>query len=116
MDDIFTLARDGGAVAAVGFCCAHLINHANANHFQLLFSLYSKACIINPAYSDPENFDQVFDIFSTQSLTSAQQVFLHFHIVDHTLTMSNLLVSSNINSVNSVPRMNQYMAPTILQT
>ncbi|RXW24955.1 hypothetical protein EST38_g867 [Candolleomyces aberdarensis] len=56
--DIFTLARDKGAVAA------------------LLYSLTSLACVINPEYADPANFDQVFDIFSTQSLTSA-------HLIDY---------------------------------
>jgi hypothetical protein len=54
--DIFTLARDAGAGAAV------------------LYSLYSQACIINPEYADPNNFDQVMDIFSTESLTSATLV------------------------------------------
>jgi hypothetical protein len=51
--DIFSLAHDAGADAA------------------LLYSKYSQACIINPAYADPATFDQVMDIFSTQSLTSA---------------------------------------------
>ncbi|KAF9012349.1 hypothetical protein BDQ17DRAFT_1537219 [Cyathus striatus] len=55
-EDIFTLARDKGAVAA------------------LLYSLNSVACVINPEYADPANFDQVFDIFSTQSLTSAHLI------------------------------------------
>ncbi|KAF8893303.1 hypothetical protein BD779DRAFT_949571 [Infundibulicybe gibba] len=59
-EDIFTLARDKGAVAA------------------LLYSLYSVACVINPAYADPSNFDQVFDIFSTQSLTSAHLIEYQF--------------------------------------
>ncbi|EIW83076.1 hypothetical protein CONPUDRAFT_81157 [Coniophora puteana RWD-64-598 SS2] len=48
-DDIFTLARDRGAVSA------------------LLYSNFSEQCIINSEYADPENFDQVFDIFATQS-------------------------------------------------
>lgn len=52
-DDIFTLARDRGAKAA------------------LLYSIYSQECIINPEYADPTTFDQVLDIFSTQSLTTA---------------------------------------------
>ncbi|KAF8658285.1 hypothetical protein AX16_002059 [Volvariella volvacea WC 439] len=51
--DIFTLARDKGAGAA------------------LLYSLYSQGCIINPEYADPATFDQVFDIFSTQNRISA---------------------------------------------
>ncbi|KAF9049771.1 hypothetical protein BJ165DRAFT_947767 [Panaeolus papilionaceus] len=59
-EDIFTLARDKGAVSA------------------LLYSLYSAACVINPEYSDPATFDQVFDIFSTQSLTSAHLIEYQF--------------------------------------
>lgn len=46
--------------------------------FQLLYSLYSLACVINPQYSDPQSFDQVFDIFSTQSLTSAHLIEYQF--------------------------------------
>ena len=41
---------------------------------QLLYSTYSSACIINAEYADPAHFDQVFDIFSTQSLTTARSV------------------------------------------
>lgn len=59
-EDVFTLARDKGAVAA------------------LLYSLYSLACVINPEYADPGTFDQVFDIFSTQSLTSAHLIEYQF--------------------------------------
>ncbi|KAG5342675.1 hypothetical protein C0989_010643 [Termitomyces sp. Mn162] len=59
-EDVFTLARDKGAVAA------------------LLYSEYSFACVINPEYADPETFDQVFDIFSTQSLTSASIIQYQF--------------------------------------
>lgn len=44
--------------------------------FQLLYSLYSTACVINSEYSDPSTFDQVFDIFSTQSSTSS-------HIIEY---------------------------------
>ncbi|KAF8630631.1 hypothetical protein AX15_002782 [Amanita polypyramis BW_CC] len=58
--DVFTLARDKGAKAA------------------LLYSLYSLACIINPEYADPRNFDHVFDIFSTQSLDSARLIEMEF--------------------------------------
>ncbi|KIY73044.1 hypothetical protein CYLTODRAFT_434414 [Cylindrobasidium torrendii FP15055 ss-10] len=58
--DIFTLARDKGATGA------------------LLYSLYSQACIINPEYADPETFDQVFDIYSTKSLTSAHLIEYQF--------------------------------------
>ncbi|KAF9462408.1 hypothetical protein BDZ94DRAFT_1261297 [Collybia nuda] len=59
-EDVFTLARDKGAKAA------------------LLYSLYSLACVINPEYADPQTFDQVFDIFSTQSLTSAHLIEYQF--------------------------------------
>ncbi|KAI0779339.1 hypothetical protein C8Q74DRAFT_1446931 [Fomes fomentarius] len=55
-DDIFTLARDRGAVAA------------------LLYSLKSISCYINPEYSDPANFDQVMDIFATQSLSASKLI------------------------------------------
>ncbi|OJT05793.1 transmembrane domain- and RING domain-containing protein 4 [Trametes pubescens] len=55
-DDIFTLARDRGAVAA------------------LLYSLKSVTCIINTEYSNPAKFDQVMDIFATQALTSSQLI------------------------------------------
>ncbi|KAG6869114.1 hypothetical protein C0993_001679 [Termitomyces sp. T159_Od127] len=63
-EDVFTLARDNGAVAAL--------------HQKLLYSEYSFACVINPEYADPETFDQVFDIFSTQSLTSASLIQYQF--------------------------------------
>lgn len=55
-DDIFTLARDRGAVSA------------------LLYSVYSERCVINPEYADPENFDQVMDIFSSPSLSASQMI------------------------------------------
>ncbi|TFK54468.1 hypothetical protein OE88DRAFT_1655141 [Heliocybe sulcata] len=60
VDDIFTLARDRGATAA------------------LLYSESSQACVINPDYANPENFEQVMDIFSTQSLTSAKLIEYQF--------------------------------------
>ena len=34
--------------------------------------------MINPEYTDPEHFDQLFDIFSTQSLTSVQLIEYQF--------------------------------------
>jgi hypothetical protein len=34
--------------------------------------------VINPEYADPQTFDQVFDIFSTQSLTSAHLIEYQF--------------------------------------
>lgn len=40
-------------------------------HGQLLYSLDSEACVINPEYTNPAAFDQVFNIFATQSKTSS---------------------------------------------
>ena len=75
-DDIFTLARDRGAVAAVRtllfmamiFLWLSVVS-------QLLYSVKSVSCYINPEYSNPANFDQVMDIFATQSLSSSKCVF-----------------------------------------
>ncbi|KDQ57468.1 hypothetical protein JAAARDRAFT_35180 [Jaapia argillacea MUCL 33604] len=67
VDDIFTLARDRGAKAA------------------LLYSLYSQECIINADYTNTSAFDQVMDIFSTQSLTSAQLIEYQFSAINKTL-------------------------------
>jgi len=64
--DIFTLARDRGAVAAV------------------VYSLSSTACVINPEYADPTVFDQVFDIFSTQSLNDAKMIESEFARINST--------------------------------
>lgn len=58
--DIFTSARDRGAVAA------------------LLYSLTAEACFINPAYG----FHQILDIFATQSKSSARLInsqFVNLH-------------------------------------
>ncbi|KAI1795737.1 hypothetical protein LXA43DRAFT_735012 [Ganoderma leucocontextum] len=62
-DDIFTLARDRGAIAA------------------LLYSLKSVTCYINPEYSNPANFDQVMDIFATQSLSSSKLIESQFNTI-----------------------------------
>lgn len=67
--DIFTMARDKGAVGAV--CHPFLLLWPDAEVQQLLYTVGSLACVINPEYADHSLFDQVFDIFSTQSLTSA---------------------------------------------
>jgi len=40
--------------------------------------MYSTACVINSEYSDPSTFDQVFDIFSTQSSTSSHIIEFQF--------------------------------------
>ncbi|KAI0067161.1 hypothetical protein BV25DRAFT_1819445 [Artomyces pyxidatus] len=62
--DIFTLASDRGAVGA------------------LLYSEWSQACIINAEYTDPTNFNQLMDIFSTQSLSSARVIESQFGVVN----------------------------------
>ncbi|KAI3618955.1 ring finger domain [Moniliophthora roreri] len=77
--DIFTLARDKGAVSA------------------LLYSMYSEACVINPYYADPESFDQVFDIFSTQSLASARLIEYQFGQIS---TGQNYFTSYNSSRMN----------------
>ncbi|KAI0315222.1 hypothetical protein OF83DRAFT_1062507 [Amylostereum chailletii] len=77
VDDIFTLARDRGAVGA------------------LLYSLFSEACIINPEYADPNNFDQVMDIFSTQSLSSARFIESQFESINVTVFGSYNAIQMN---------------------
>ncbi|KAF4563312.1 hypothetical protein EYR40_006970 [Pleurotus pulmonarius] len=78
--DIFTLARDKGAKAA------------------LLYSIYSKACLINAEYLDP-TFDKVFDIFSTQSLTSAQFIEEQFRNANGTFRWYD---SQNLNNSGEI--------------
>ncbi|KAK7053280.1 hypothetical protein VNI00_003906 [Paramarasmius palmivorus] len=89
--DIFTLARDKGAKSA------------------LLYSRYSSACVINPYYADPSSFDQVFDIFSTQSLTSARLIDYQFgqitspgqnYLDTYNSTRLNTSASTVIRSIN----------------
>lgn len=58
--DIFTMANSSGAQSA------------------LLYSLYSNTCLINQEYADPANFDQVFDIFSTQSISVSKNIQYEF--------------------------------------
>ncbi|KAF9653243.1 hypothetical protein BDM02DRAFT_3087355 [Thelephora ganbajun] len=92
VDDIFTLARDRGAVSA------------------LLYSAYSSACIINEEYANPAHFDQVFDIFSTQSLTTARLIEERFDHIDRNLygsfnaerlNESFYVINSTLNNGNS---------------
>ncbi|KAH8993499.1 hypothetical protein EDB92DRAFT_1944631 [Lactarius akahatsu] len=62
--DIFTLASDRGAVGA------------------LLYSEWSRACIINPEYTDPTSFTPLMDIFSTQSLASARVILGQLEVIN----------------------------------
>ncbi|TRM69963.1 hypothetical protein BD626DRAFT_475878 [Schizophyllum amplum] len=98
--DIFTLARDKGAVAA------------------LLYSLNSSACIINPEYADPDTFDQVFDIFSTQSKTSAHLIEYQFGQSGANETLYGWYNSQRLNDsfdiINSSIGSNTPMAPGYL--
>ncbi|KAF9518619.1 hypothetical protein BS47DRAFT_1289334 [Hydnum rufescens UP504] len=55
-NDIFTMARDLGAVAA------------------LLYTTTSEACLINSEYANPADFDQVFDIYTTIRKSMARLV------------------------------------------
>ncbi|BEJ12640.1 hypothetical protein CspHIS471_0211000 [Cutaneotrichosporon sp. HIS471] len=51
--DIFTLARDSGAVSA------------------LLYATNTSMCLLNPAYIDTDNFHHVLDIFATTDMRGA---------------------------------------------
>ncbi|KAI5119869.1 hypothetical protein M0805_000703 [Coniferiporia weirii] len=92
-NDIFTLAHQRGAVAA------------------LLYSEWSDACLINAEYADPATNDQVFDIFSVQSHDSSKTIANAFTNVNQTLygdfnaTMLNqtLSVINNTISTGQVP-------------
>ncbi|GMK59146.1 hypothetical protein CspeluHIS016_0701610 [Cutaneotrichosporon spelunceum] len=51
--DIFTLARDSGAVSV------------------LLYATNSSMCVLNPAYIDPDQYHHVLDIFATTNMLDA---------------------------------------------
>ncbi|KAF8513094.1 hypothetical protein BU17DRAFT_53477 [Hysterangium stoloniferum] len=82
-DDIFTLARDRGAVAA------------------LLYSNTSEACLINPEYASPDNFEQILDIFATKSKSSAQLIlsqFSNLHNISF-MTYDPTMLNNSLDSV-----------------
>lgn len=85
VNDIFTIARDRGAVAG------------------LLYSNYSSACIINKEYADPNHFDQVFDIYSTQSLDSARLIEERFGHINQSVygNFNAQLLNESFWSINS---------------
>ncbi|KAI0634400.1 hypothetical protein C8Q77DRAFT_751126 [Trametes polyzona] len=68
--DIFTLARDRGAVSAV------------------LYSNTSESCIVNPEYADPQLFDNVMDLFVIPSLALSRIVEDQFQQEDPSGTYS----------------------------
>ncbi|EJD52406.1 hypothetical protein AURDEDRAFT_111126 [Auricularia subglabra TFB-10046 SS5] len=65
--DIFTFARDRGAVAA------------------LLYSNKSQTCEINDAYRNPDEFERVLDVFAMSSLDTTKVVISQFTNVNQTL-------------------------------
>ncbi|KAF8585940.1 hypothetical protein K439DRAFT_1632199 [Ramaria rubella] len=83
VDDIFTLARDRGAVAA------------------LLYSTTAEACQINPAYASPDNFEQILDIFATQSRSSAQIITSQFSNL-HNASFGNFNATQLNDSASSI--------------
>ena len=75
INNTFDLARNRGAVAAVGsVSIAFVLPVAHSASIQLLYSTYSVLCIVNKEYADPANFYPPFDVFSTQSLITARSV------------------------------------------
>jgi len=66
-EDIFTLAQERGAVAA------------------LLYSMWSDTCMINPEYLDPDEFSPILDIFSAKSLSSSRLISSQFTNINQTL-------------------------------
>ncbi|KAF8268188.1 hypothetical protein EI94DRAFT_1829676 [Lactarius quietus] len=86
--DIFTLAFQRGAVGA------------------LLYSAWSQACIVNSEYRDPNSYNRLMDIFSTQSLASARVILSQFSTVN-----SSIYGDYNATTLNaSQATMNQYLA------
>ncbi|CAE6366484.1 unnamed protein product [Rhizoctonia solani] len=89
--DIFTSARDRGAIAA------------------LLYSTKSEACLINPLYTNADEFDQILDIFATKKRSAARLIESQFTNVNKTyhsfnsklLNESYLAVTNAVNSSNS---------------
>ncbi|KAH7339751.1 hypothetical protein B0J17DRAFT_656622 [Rhizoctonia solani] len=84
--DIFTSARDRGAVAA------------------LLYSTKSEACLINPSYTNADEFDQVLDIFATKKGSAARLIESRFSKVNKTYHSFNskLLNESYLSIIDAV--------------
>ncbi|KAJ1304717.1 hypothetical protein OPQ81_005855 [Rhizoctonia solani] len=84
--DIFTSARDRGAVAA------------------LLYSTKSEACLINPSYTNAEEFDQVLDIFATKKKSAAGLIVSQLNNVNKTYRSFNskLLNESYLSVIGAV--------------
>ncbi|PSR70731.1 hypothetical protein PHLCEN_2v13388 [Hermanssonia centrifuga] len=102
-DDIFTLARNRGAVAA------------------LLYSLLGARCQINPDYADPQNFDQAMDIYVTPSLFASQKIESEYAVLnatkyqDFNATLLNETAALvNITLANNVVTAPNYMFATLV--
>jgi len=100
--DIFTLAKDKGAVAA------------------LLYSLTSLTCVINPEYANPATFDHVFDIFCSQSESSSRIVEYQFGQLGSANTSLNAYDSQKLNdtgaAINNSISVGYPVAPGFLYT
>ncbi|EKM54537.1 uncharacterized protein PHACADRAFT_196967 [Phanerochaete carnosa HHB-10118-sp] len=97
-DDIFTLARDRGAVSA------------------LLYSAYSERCVINPDYANPENFDQVMDIFSSPSLSASQMIEVEYKALNQSQyqNFNATLLDESVAIVNASLTLGTIKAPNFL--
>ncbi|KIP05108.1 hypothetical protein PHLGIDRAFT_108675 [Phlebiopsis gigantea 11061_1 CR5-6] len=97
-DDVFTLARDRGAVSA------------------LLYSVYSERCEINPFYADPTQFDQVMDIFSSPSLSASQMIETEYRALNQSKysNFNATLLNDTAAIVNTTLANGTYKAPNYL--
>ncbi|KAH9942496.1 uncharacterized protein BXZ73DRAFT_88050 [Epithele typhae] len=78
-EDIFTLAKERGAIAA------------------LLYTVNASSCLINPYYSNPANFDQVMDVYMTQSLKNSVRVESVFNKTNSTAPRGYYFSASVLN-------------------
>ncbi|KAG8681452.1 hypothetical protein FRC11_001096, partial [Ceratobasidium sp. 423] len=96
--DIFTSARDRGAVAA------------------LLYSNKSEACLINPSYTNETEFDQILDIFATKKRSAATLILSQFNNVNKTYRSFNskLLNESYLSVIDAVNSSSSGAQPSFL--
>lgn len=62
--DIFTLARDRGAVSAVS-CPVGAFTHRTLTHPKLLYTATSQSCLLNQEYI--QDFEKPLDVFATET-------------------------------------------------
>ncbi|CAE6522568.1 unnamed protein product [Rhizoctonia solani] len=96
--DIFTSARDRGAIAA------------------LLYSTKSEACLINPSYTNADEFDQILDIFATKKRSAARLIESQFTNVNKTYRSFNskLLNESYLSVLDAVNGSSSGSQPSFL--